>query len=324
RLRDTRAMTQRPGAADLWVVLNPKSRFAGHPRLPEEIGGRFAALGLRARVISTSLAGEGAQLAAEAVARGVRAVVAAGGDGTVNDILQGLANTPTALGLIPLGTGNALAHYLGLPERDLDRACAVIAAGHTRLVDLGRADGRHFVAMSGAGLDAQVVADLSPQMKAQMGKWGFALRFFATVMHGRPRPFHLRTEGDEPLELQERLWAVVICNSSQYTWRLSFAPQARDDDGLLDVVAFRGVGRLKLLRMVIRFFLGRPVSARLGYVHCQARRVEVAAEPPALWHVEGEVMGRTPVAVEVCPQALRVLVPLSGQGHTDSLWKDNR
>jgi len=295
--------------SEVSVILNPKSRGARRPRLADEIEQCLKRYGIKARVHSTARPEEGTQLARAAHEAEAAAVVAAGGDGTVNDVVQGIAGTQTALGVIPLGTGNVLASNLGLKERDIEAACKTIATGQRRTVDLGQAGERYFVAMAGAGLDAQVVLDLASRSKAALGRLAFVGRFAGTLLRERPRQFKLRILGPETTEVNEPFWAVIVCNMAEYTWRLRLAPDARVDDGLLDVIAFRQCSRARLLQMVTRIFMGNERLAEPEIVRWQARRLQIEADPPAPWHVEGDVIDTTPLTVEVCPARLRVLTP---------------
>lgn len=304
-------MTNTPSVAtgEVWVVLNPASRCARRPGLADRIRDCFATHGMSATVHLTSSHEDGARIAREAVRRGVPAVIAAGGDGTINEVVQGLAGSQTALGIIPLGTGNVLAGYLKLPERNIERACEVVASGHVRLIDLGQAGDHYFAIMAGIGLDAQVVQDLALEAKAFWGKLAFVARFAKTALRQRPRQFKLKVIGPQPDEVDERLWAVMICNTVQYTWRLRLSPNAHDDDGLLDVIAIVDCPRARLLLIALMFFINKKFPEEWGVIRWQIQRMQIAAAPPVLWHVEGEVMGTTPVTVQVRPRSLRVLVP---------------
>ncbi len=292
-----------------WVVLNLNSRRARRPGVSAEIERALLRHGVQVQVHHVTRPGEGARIARSAAEAGVPTVVAAGGDGTVNEVVQGLVGTQTALGVIPLGTGNALANNLGLAEGDIEGACKAIAAGNSQWLDVGLANSRYFVTMAGVGLDAQVVLDLSARSKTLLGKFAFAVRFPGTLFRQRPWRFRLRISGDQAVQVEEQLWAVAVCNMALYTWRLQFTPQARPDDGLLDVVAFPHRSRLALLAAVGRAFVNNQAPDDYQIMRWQAAEVVIEASPAAPWQVAGDVMGTTPVTIRACPRSIRVLKP---------------
>ena len=152
------------------VILNPAAGQVPAERTRRLLGGAFAVRGAAFDLVETAGAGDAARLAREAVARGYRAVAAAGGDGTVAEVISGLAGSSTPLGIIPQGTANQLAFNLGVPS-ELERAVAVVVHGTPGAVDVGQlADGRYFALMAGAGWDAQVV---SAATREQKDRWGF-------------------------------------------------------------------------------------------------------------------------------------------------------
>ena len=150
--------------SDILVILNPEARRARR----QEVLSRADELFPGALVATTTSSGEARELAAEAVRSGFRIVVAAGGDGTVNEVVNGIAGTGVTLGVLPVGTMNVFATELGLPTRLRD-AWKVILAGHVREIDLGRANRQYFVQLAGVGLDAQVVKETSWDLKRDLG-----------------------------------------------------------------------------------------------------------------------------------------------------------
>ncbi len=149
--------------SDTVVILNPAARGVRANRWRAQIESIAGGSLLRA----TSRSGEAESLARHAVREGFEKIVAAGGDGTINEVVNGLAGSNAALGLLPMGTVNVFAMELGLPANDLQRCWDIIQRGHTRLVDLPNANGKYFVQLGGVGLDAQVVKETSLAFKAQ-------------------------------------------------------------------------------------------------------------------------------------------------------------
>lgn len=298
------------------LIANPQARRVGDGVSVEALAQSLRAQGLTVETRLSTTPSEGEQLAREAVQRGLQRVVVAGGDGTISRVLQGLAGSPVELAVIPLGTGNILANHLGLRENDLDHACRVAATGQTRTIDLGRLDDHYFVVTAGAGIDAEVSLRVDPLWKRTVGKLAFMTEFLRAMVQQEPHIYTVRI-GDR--EIKGPMWGLLICNTNTYSWRIRPAPQAREDDGLLDVVFIHRQGFLDLLDLATRMFFegetaeGHPTATvlRIGEMH-------LSSYPPVPWQIEGEVMGQTPVTVRVVPGALRLVVPDSDKGLPNS------
>jgi diacylglycerol kinase (ATP) len=299
------------------LVLNPRARVAADKSRAttgvsgEELVAALHALGVETH-LHVSASPEGAlQAAHEAVAAGFDAVIAGGGDGTVNSIVGALVDTPVALGVIPLGTANVAAGRAGVTTGDVEGACQVIAAGKTRAVDVGVANGRHFLAMAGLGLDAQVAATVDARSKQSLGRIAYAGTFLKTALTSAPRSCRLRVVTSDGVEevREERLWGVIVCNAPMYTWRLKLVPDAEDDDGALDFVLLHAHGRLALLSLAYQLFVAqKPAYGRRNVTVLRAQSVTAECGPVALWQTDGDVIAETPVAITVKPKALKQIV----------------
>ena len=247
-------------------------------------------------------------LAAQAAQAGAWAVVAVGGDGTLNQASLALAGSPTRLGVIPAGTGNGYARALGIPL-DASGACAVIKAGRTRRLDFASIDAdRGYANMLGLGYDAWIAA------KANRLRWmnrisGFARYLAAAFLCANHlRPQRLRLTLDQGRILEGRWLLVAAALSPQYGFGCTIAPDARMDDGLLDVVCVPPSGPLVFVRNCFRLFKRRPL---LGAQFHRSRglRIESLEKGPVALHLDGEPGGVTPVTVRVRKGVLRVLAP---------------
>lgn len=288
------------------VIANPAARLVGNVVPMEEIGRCLGLAGLDYEVHQTQQAGDAERLAREAVAHGATRVVAAGGDGTINEVIQGLAQTETELAIVPLGTGNVMARSIGLEERDLASSCQTAAGECVKQIDLGRMGGRYFAATAGAGIDAQVAINLDPWWKQRIGKVAFMTEFLRSVFLQEPHVFRLRLD-DQSIE--GPMWGVLITNTNEYTWRMRPVPDPRPDDGLLDVVVVHRQGFLELMDLAVRlFFSGETAAGHPTASVLRVGRMEIDATPPVPWQVEGDPYGMTPVSVEVVPGALRLVV----------------
>ncbi|MEE9579169.1 MAG: diacylglycerol kinase family protein [Gemmatimonadota bacterium] len=257
----------------------------------------------------TSGPGHARELAREALARGVRFFVAAGGDGTVSEVASGLASAPegASLGILPFGTGNDLARSLGLPL-DLDRAAEVVVTGRARPMDLVRVyaerPGRMAI-NSIAGLGGDVAAGLDQELKRT---WGSAV-YLRMALDNIASAATFRAEitlDDEQMTLD--LTNVVVANGKFLGGGIPVAPLAELDDGLLDVMVLPALSATRLFGLVPRVLMGRHHRSR-HVIYRRARRVRVEADSPMPVTIDGEPAGSGPVAYEVEPGALRVIRP---------------
>ncbi len=283
-------------AEEIAVIYNPAARGERAERVREKI--RNLPHG---KLMATASAGDATTLAARAVEQGFRTIVAAGGDGTVNDVVNGIARTDVTLGVLPVGTMNVFAAELGIPG-DLRKAWSVIEAGHTRRIDLGRANKQFFVQLAGVGLDAQVVAATSWASKKSLGPLSYLIS--AAQIAAQPPP-RLRIESEDR-EIDGSF--VLIGNGRFYGGPLAFFKDAKIDDGKLDVLVFKNLGYLDLARYVSMMLVGRHTDLR-DVEYFQTRRAVVRSESEVPVEVDGEVMARVPVTFRISARKLRVLVP---------------
>ncbi|HEX9359500.1 MAG TPA: diacylglycerol kinase family protein [Streptosporangiaceae bacterium] len=258
----------------------------------------------------------GLGLARDALAAGARLVVAAGGDGTVRACAHALAGTGVPLAIVPRGTANLAARALGLPSR-LDAALAAAFTGRDRQIDLARADGMLFAAMAGIGLDAAVVGGTPDLLKRRLGWLAYAAGG-VTRLAGRRRMFTLRLDGGPPLARLAR--SVVVGNVGLLPGGFTLLPDARLDDGLLDVGILAPAGLAGWGRVARRVVTGsRHDDPNLE--RYRARRVEIEADAELPREVDGEIItpGRS-LTVTLRPGALLVRVP-GGPGRPGLSWR---
>jgi diacylglycerol kinase family enzyme len=272
------------------------------------------ASGLAAEFLETTRGDQGLALARQAVAAGAALVVAAGGDGTVRSCAQALAGQPVPgntvpLAIVPLGTANLAARALGLPRR-LNAALAVAFRGQQRRIDLAEADGMPYAAMAGIGLDATVVGATPRLLKDRFGWLGYAAAGTARLP-GRRHEFTVRLDGGPPLTRRAR--SVAVGNAGLLPGGFALLPDARVDDGVLDVAILAPASPAGWGRVAYRVITGSRHDDRRLERH-RARRVEIQASAVLPREVDGEVIapGRT-LTIEIRPAALLVHVPKSGQ-----------
>jgi diacylglycerol kinase family enzyme len=276
-------------------------------------GGRLLALcqeaaarhGWRADFLVTEKAEAGVTAASGAALDGIDMVVAVGGDGTVRGCAEGLAGTGVPLGIVPHGTANLLARTLRVPGHPRDALTAALHPGGTdRVIDLAVADGIPFTAMAGMGLDAAVVS--ATKLKHQLGWLAYAMSGAAHLTLP-PARFSIRLDGGAPIEREAR--SVVVGNSGLLPGGFSLLPDARPDDGVLDVGTLAPHGPLGWPRLATRVLTHSHHQDRM-LERFQARRVEVTASVSLPREVDGELVDSSrSLTVTVQPSALTVRMP---------------
>jgi diacylglycerol kinase family enzyme len=252
-------------------------------------------------------------------APGCRGLVAVGGDGTVASLVNERPAVPIAV--LPSGTENLFARHCGL-GRTPEAVVAALAAGRSRPIDLGVADGRRFALMAGLGFDGDVV---SAHHRVRLGEGGqvrttsrlaYVLPILRSSVTYRFPPMRVRVEDPGPPEQVEGT-TVFVFNLARYALGLPFVPDARDDDGLLDLLVFREPGPFRAFRYLVDVFLRRHLG-RPGVLHRRVRRVTIEADAAVPVQLDGDpggVLGPgRPWTVEVEPSALRIVTPGAGEG----------
>ena len=285
---------------DTVVILNPT---AGSPETLRTLQERIESVTRGCPIHVTSHPGEAEALARRAVEEGFARIVAAGGDGTVNQVANGLAGSNAALGLLPFGTVNVFAMELGLPLYNLKLCWDIISGENMRLVDLPSANGKYFVQLGGVGLDAQVVKETSLALKRSFGP----LSYLISAAHIAARqPPKLFIESDNS-SVREGSF-VLIGNGRLYGGPFPFFKQAVMDDGLFDVVVFKRLGYLEIIKYLQDVVFSSEI--RVPEVeYFQTRRLRVTSEQDVPLELDGELAGNCPVDFQIQKKLLRVLAP---------------
>jgi diacylglycerol kinase (ATP) len=287
------------------AVLNPHAGVTGRRALAALERGHPAWESIDLR--ETTHPGHACDLAREAAEGGADVVLAVGGDGTANEAAQGLLHTKTALGLVPVGSGNGLARVLGIPLSPA-KALQTLADAVVRRMDVGLVNGRPFLNVAGAGLDAVVGADFHAHGRrgGRRGLITYVRLTLRRVLSYRPQAWTL-TAGGEGFD--GRAWIIAFVNGRQYGGGAILAPRARLDDGLLDVLVFEDASLVEILLQAPRLYLG-TIDRFRRYRHVQTASATLTAASAFLHHRDGEPEGgSTRLEVTVDPRALRILVP---------------
>lgn len=261
-----------------------------------------------ARVLTTRQRGDGTALAREAVRLGAEVVVACGGDGTVSEVAAGIADSEAVLAVIPLGTGNDFSRRLG-HGTNADAALATL--DHGKISPLGAirwtCGGREGLAVNicGCGFDAVVAERINRSGRMLKGTTAYIVAVLDTLRTFRSVNLRLTIDG-ETLDTDAMLCAVA--NAVSYGGGMKVAPNARIDDGWLDMVVVKGVSKFEFLRAFPRVFSGSHLD-HPRVISRQARRVRIEAAESVPCLSDGELVGRTPIEFEIVPGLLQVLRP---------------
>lgn len=294
----------------LLLIVNPTAGGGRAARLLPWLRER---IGVRPDIdlVVTAGRGEAEAEAERAAGRGVRRVIAVGGDGTAQEVLNGLLATPgsTELGIVPVGRGNDLARSLGLPA-DAAEAWRVAVGSTTRAIDAARATNgngrtRWFASAGGVGFDAQVAAAMYRRMGWQAGRAGYLLTTLLELRRFGNRPIQLRLDDDPPERL--RVLLVAIANGAFYGGGMRIAPEARLDDGLLDLCVVGDVSRVTAIRQLPNLYRGTHV-AHPSVSMRTARSIAIEGDGSSSVHLDGEPFGSLPLHVTVEPAAVTVAV----------------
>jgi diacylglycerol kinase (ATP) len=253
--------------------------------------------------------GDAERFARESVEEGHELIVSAGGDGTLNEVVNGIAaaGCNSALAILPLGTGNDFARHLGLPT-NMDDAIEQIGAGQTRQIDLVRVTSdlvRYFVNVSSGGFSGLVDEKLTAEMKRTWGPLAY-LRSAAAAFP-ELRGYTTRVTLDDANAFDLDLYNVIVANGRYVAGGIPIAPEAEISDGLLDIILIPERGKAELALLAAQILVGRHLSSDAIIFH-RAKRVAINSKPGMWFNVDGELIGNEPATFELLPGALRCVV----------------
>jgi len=291
----------------LAAIYNPHSGGGGYRRDMPLIFAALRGLGYTVEELRTEEPGDASRLAREAVAAGFDVVAACGGDGTVNETINGLACSDTPLAIIPTGTVNVLAMELGIPLEPPDAVRLLgPGAGNITWIDLGLAGDRYFGLMAGVGMDAAVVASMHPSMKKALKEAAFAVQGLGTYLTHEDPLFRVTTD-----ERTVEGYFAVFGNSSNYGGAFGITPLADMRDGLLDVCVLKDKSLVSTVWYWVTALINAHIThPKVEYFRTERAFIEAVEEgKEVLVQTDGEVAGRLPMECRVMPRALRVVVP---------------
>ncbi len=243
----------------------------------------------------------------QAARDGYDVIIAAGGDGTVSAVANGMIHVEARLGIIPLGTANVLARELGIPL-EIAGASALIAGPHELAsVDAMKVGGTHYFTQIGVGIDAAMIRDTSHEEKKRLGVLAYIRRLIGHLLGASSRRLSIRVDGRR---LRQTAIQLLVANCGTLgASGLRWGPDIRPDDGRIDVCILRARTILDSLRLFVSVLTGsQPEDPDITY-RTASQAVAVHASPPLPVQGDGELLGQTPITVQVVPRALRVIVP---------------
>jgi YegS/Rv2252/BmrU family lipid kinase len=284
------------------LLVNPSAGGGRARGAIAEIERELAAAGIEHRTVLTKSMDDGIAVARAAAEAGEIPVVVSG-DGLIGQVGGALAGSETPLGIIPGGRGNDLARVLDIPA-DFREAVAVLAAGHSRSIDVGEVNGRPFLCIASCGFDSDANR-IANEAKWVRGRLVYAYAALRALTAWKPATFTLTLDG---AERSVTGYSVAVANSKAYGGGMMIAPDADLDDGMLDVVTTAHVGKIRFLRGLPRVFEGTHVDTEEVEV-ARAAEVRVEADRPFAVYADGDHLADLPATVRVLPRALRVIAP---------------
>lgn len=300
----------------VFFIVNPVAGISEFQKQINRAADHLSAQGCQVERKETKKPGDAMSLARQAAQEGFDVAVAVGGDGTVNEVCNGLANSSTALGVLPAGTANVYAADVGIPiwwplrPDAVLRGAEILLRGQRRRIDLGQiklADGhsRYFLMWCGIGLDAAIsqARQPGPVRSLSYASWLVAGLLVTFDFMGTRATLETDTE-----TLRERILLAVVSNGQLYgrIWRV--APQAKMDDGLLDVAVMSGHGWPSTIRHVVGLTLKQHIKDPDFHLY-RTKHLSVSARDPLPVHVDAETIGTTPVEIGIIPRSLTIIVP---------------
>jgi YegS/Rv2252/BmrU family lipid kinase len=284
------------------AIVNPVAGKGAGKRIAPRLAAELARAGIRADIELTPAPGEAARLASMAVEEGYGRVIAVGGDGTANEVANGLVDTDVALGLYPIGSGNDLARVLGYPRRR-SQIVEFLSRARERRIDVGEVNGRIFLNAAGVGIDGHVAERVIASTRVVGPTLGYFVGALVSIATYRPRQMRIRF-GDTDRAGKHLL--VVAANGTHFGSGMHVAPDARIDDGLFEIIVGGDLSRWQSLVALAKLYRGTHVDGKTVFAY-RANALDVELEEPLPMEADGEAARAAVLRVRMRPRALSVL-----------------
>lgn len=284
------------------LIINPNSQRLKVSLLLSSIIGKFKNAGFDVDLYKTKGGGDAIEVAREAVrSGGFEVIVAGGGDGTVNEVINGMMPNPIQMGILPLGTSNGLAQELNISLNPLKSVDTIINGSCVKM-DVGFANGRYFGLMLGCGYDAITVENTNLKLKKIAGKFAYVLAAIKSLKKLKSNRIQLVVDGDR---LDEDSVFVVVSNTRRYAGKYSLTPNARYDDGFFDVFMYTGDSFFSFIHFALKTIWHKEFNAPDTMLF-QAKNLLIYSSGRVPYQVDGDPFGELPVQVQIFPSAIEI------------------
>nr|WP_255589911.1 diacylglycerol kinase family protein [Marinicella sp. NBU2979] len=295
------------------IIFNPQAGSGRAQQFLPLIESHLAAHGVAVKIIHTDHAGHAQELVTQADLTPFSGIIAAGGDGTLFEVVNGMMAHPgherPPLGVIPVGTGNAFSRELGLQPTDWQPGIDLIRQQRTQAIDVGHAhmadQQYHFLNIIGMGFVVDAGRNTLKIKKLGQSAYTLATLWETAKLKKHRVKLTLLDAHNQTLELDDDVVFVEVANSRYTGTSFLIAPAAQIDDGLLDVIILKKISRFKILRLFPTIYSGKHVNYREVETH-QVKRITIHTEQPMPLMPDGEFIGHTPVSIDCLPGALRL------------------
>lgn len=293
------------------LIYNPTSGREEIKRRLPDILQRLEQGGIETSCHATSCEGDATIAAKDAADRGFDMIIAAGGDGTLYEIINGLAEKEARppLGILPLGTTNDFARALGIPKH-WEYAIDLITQQYTVPIDLGRANQRYFINIAGGGSLTELTYEVPSKLKTMIGQLAYYMKGLEKMT--RLRPTELKLQAKEIGEIHEEIMLFLICNSNSVGGFEKLAPEAQLDDGMFDVVVLKKCNLAEFIRIASLALRGEHFNDP-HVVHFKTKELMVTTPDYVQLNLDGEYGGTLPCTFTVLPSHLRIFVDEAGE-----------
>lgn len=285
------------------VIVNPVAGHGRSPRYLRQLKSCLRDRGLKWDFLETSCPGHARELARELARRGSDRLTVMGGDGTISEVMNGILGSDLELGVISVGTGNDVARSLDLPVNKPEEALEIILAGKILLMDVGCEGSRHFLSLLGVGFPA-IVAEEANRMKHLKGSPAFFVAVYKALHRMKPAQVHIQLDD---CALDVKCTSIMIQNTPYTGGGLLMAPDAKVDDGLLDIVLVDDIGKFDLMVNFPKVYRGAHFS-HPSFSLYRSRTVRIESEEKLPKILDGDPAGTLPACATVREKALKVIV----------------
>ena len=301
------------------LIYNPTAGPWDMTRILKRLAEDLGANGWQLALVETHKSGDAMWLSRQAARAGLDLVLVAGGDGTINEAANGLVGSNTILGIVPVGTGNILAHQMHMPilspvpPYQVSEVADSLLRSRVQRVDAGVINGRYFVCWAGAGLDAEIAAQLEPRTRyaKRLRTLPYIIAAFSVASWFKGFRTRVSVEGRA---FNTRALLIVASNIQLYAAFFTIARHAYIDDGMLDIFVFKGLGLGYVLRHFLHMLFGQRHLNDPAVSQVLARRIQLETAPRVAVHLDGDPFGETPAIIGLEAGVLRFLTPPQAPG----------